>query len=297
MKDKIDYVYLPYLLTSILLTSSYTFLHWLFIIRYDFFKLNEDIVNIFIPLALCITVHFLLYRRRRKLIARVSEKSNFCDLIILTLLALPLVTAQFFLDDETGKLTQLSKISQITENKLSRFYKVDSIFIHKSRFYTSHHAYLAKKSRRNFWSKNFEMEKHFVVPLFNNPNDTAHKVPSAWLGKSYYQTVDDVNDSINKLNFDKFIKSSTLRLLNNDINEFEYLRRLYNSETYDTYLYAMGYSKNAIILKAEESKFSSRTGASLEFCVYGYIASAIAFLFVLALCDLDEERLKLFKKE
>ncbi|RZL32677.1 MAG: hypothetical protein EOP00_33665 [Pedobacter sp.] len=230
------------------------------------------------------------------MIARVGEKSNLCDLIILTLLALPLVTAQFFLDDETGKLTQLNKISQITENKLSRFYKVDSLFIHKSRFYTSHHAYLTEKSRRNFWSKNFEMEKHFVVPLFNNPNDTAYKVPSAWLGKSYYQTIDDVSDSSNKLNFDKFIESSTLRFLNNSLNEFEYFKRLYNNEDYDTYLYTIGGYRNAIILKAEESRFNSRTGASLEFCVFGYITSAIVFLFALALSDLDEERLKLFKK-
>lgn len=138
------------------------------------------------------------------------------------------------------------------------------------------------------------MEAHFVIPLFDNANDTTTSFPSVWLSKSYYETVDDISAENNQSNFDKFIKSSTQRFLNTDHNRFEYLKRLYNNDLYETYAQAIG--KRAVVLQAEEVPFNYRTGSSLEFCVYGYIICAAVFLFALSICDLDKERLMQFKQ-
>ncbi|WAC41121.1 hypothetical protein [Pedobacter sp. SL55] len=298
MKDKIDLLYLPYLLASILLTAGYTFLHWLFVIKYEIIHLDEIIVNLFIPIGLCLTLHYLLLRKRRALIASIGKKENFCDLIILTLLALPLITAQFFIDDEAGKLTSLEKITQIKNQKLSRFYHVDSVFIHQSSYNLGVYAYVSKKSGRYNWGKEYRMETHFVVPLFDKPEDTL-KHPTAWLGQSYYKTIDNVSDENNKRNFESFVASSTAMFLNKNLQDFEYLKRLYNVDLYETYFNTIKHQeqgKHPIIFKAENSSFNRRTGTSLEVCVYGYIICAAVFLFALSICDLDNERLMQFKQ-
>lgn len=294
MKDKLTYIFWPYLLTSIILTASYTFLHWLFIIKLEV-KINETIVNIFIPVALCLLVAYLVLKKRRKLVARIGEKGNLTDIVILALFAVPLISAQAFIDDETGELTKVKNVSEIDKKKLSRFYKIDTVFIYNEKFHTNHQAYLEKKAGRYSWGKQLKMEAHFVMPLFDKPSDTTTRFPSIWLSKSYYQTVDDISPSNNQSNFDEFIKSSTQIFLNTDHNHFEYLKRLYNNDLYETYAQAIG--KRAIIFQAEEIPFNYRTGSSLEFCVYGYLVCAIVLLFALAIGDLNEENLKNFKKK
>lgn len=293
MNDKLTYIFWPYLLTSIILTASYTFIHWLFIIKLNT-EVNEAIVNIFIPAALCLITSFLILRKRRKLIAKIGEKGNLTDIIILALFAVPLISAQSFIDDETGELTKIKNVSKIDVKKLSRFYEIDTVFISKEKFLTNHQAYLAKKTGRYSWGKEFKMEAHFVMPLFDKPSDTTTRFPFAWLSKSYYETVNDISPDNNQLNFDEFIKSSTQRFLNTDHYRFEYLKRLYNNDLYETYTQAIG--KKAIIFQAEETPFSYRTGNSLEFCVYGYLVCATVLLLALAIGDLDEQNLKNFKK-
>lgn len=100
MKEKLDYLFWPYLLISILLTASYTFLHWLLIIKLDV-EIDETIANVFIPVAICLVLAFLMLKKRRKLIARIGEKGNLMDIVILALFAVPLISAQAFIDDET----------------------------------------------------------------------------------------------------------------------------------------------------------------------------------------------------
>lgn len=293
MNDKLNYIFWPYLFTSIILTAGYTLLHWLFIIKLNV-GIDEIVVNVFIPVGLCLVVAFLILKKRRKLIARIGEKGNLTDIVILALFAVPLISAQAFIDDEIGELTKVKNVSEIGTKKLSRFYKIDTVFIDQEKFLTNHQAYLQSKAGRYSFGKELKMEAHFVMPLFDKPNDTTISFPSVWLSKSYYDTANDISTENNQSNFDKFIKSSTQRFLNTDHSRFEYLKRLYNNDLYETYAQAIG--KRAIIFQAEEIPFNYRTGNSLEFCVYGYLVCAIVLLFALAIGDLNEENLKNFKK-
>ncbi len=52
ISDKLKLIYVPFLLIALGVAGGYTFLHWLLQIRMHLFPLREDVVNLWIPLAL-----------------------------------------------------------------------------------------------------------------------------------------------------------------------------------------------------------------------------------------------------
>ena len=86
-----------------------------------------------------------------------------------------------YIPKATGKLTKVKNYSQIDFTNLTKYYKIDSIYLHK-------------KAAGDWWTSSFSgrgntdfnMNGYFVVPLMSSPSDSNKRYFSIWYGKRYF---------------------------------------------------------------------------------------------------------------
>lgn len=164
---KFRLIFVPFLVVFLATTLCYTFLHWLLLIKLGLFRLEEDTVNIFIPLGLVWIPVILWLRPRIKLLDLKSDGRRdpvfFLLLLIWASITLPLVIAQNYLITASGELTELKLISQIKETPPTKYYT--------AKYYYSGKRFVHVKTFFSVSGKgntNFDMSVYAAVPLFNH---------------------------------------------------------------------------------------------------------------------------------
>src|SRR5688500_17551537 len=107
MRDKIRFIFLPYLLALIALTVVYTFIHWLLLIRLNLFTLKSIVTDFGVPIVLAGIVAWIFLRPKLKILKLETKKGSMKDfytVIIGVALIIPMAIAQDYIITATGKL-------------------------------------------------------------------------------------------------------------------------------------------------------------------------------------------------
>ncbi|HSZ31697.1 MAG TPA: rhomboid family intramembrane serine protease, partial [Puia sp.] len=110
----------------------YTFLHWLLFIKWELFKVKEDIIDFICPFILSFIAALTWLRKRIKLLQlkRKRGDSTFGFQMLAALaIAAPVVIAQKYLETASGKLTQLSSVEDIAKHPATKYYEFKNYFI------------------------------------------------------------------------------------------------------------------------------------------------------------------------
>lgn len=277
MKEKLTKIILPFILISTCFLLTYSSFYWLFFIRLKLVNLNNNIFGFFVPIGISTILIWFYFRKKLQLLDTTDKHREFTLFISWILLTAPVFTFQFYLERETGELTQLKNVEEILTNKPTMYYAIENSLQHKNKS----GLYVAKTSVDR--GNEIGIGCYFTCPL-TNANDSAFN-KFIWIGTmfddKFSNRILDDKEKQSKL-ISKFIDSSIILY-----GKYEYkttfLKRLSNSDERDDYLKAIQQTnipydnENLIILKEETGNYRSRVGTSLWWTIFTFITSNITW--------------------
>jgi membrane associated rhomboid family serine protease len=167
--EKLRLIFLPFLIIAISIIGGYTLLNWLIIIKFHFFQIKDFIVNFIIPFILPWIPILIWLRPRIKFLNLKTKKGGdlpFLYMLIAAIaIAAPTIIAQEYLETATGKLTELTDISQIEKHEATKFYKLKDYYIDKDHISVSKTVEVSGKHNEDL---NFRI--YVVCPILKSEN-------------------------------------------------------------------------------------------------------------------------------
>lgn len=300
MKDKIQLIFIPFLLIIFGLTAFYTFLHWLLFIKFEIFSLKEFITNFVIPIVLAGLVVLIFLRPRLKILDTNSKKGDSSEAILFGLciiLSVPIIISQFYIGPATGELTRLDTINEINQKKQTKYYSLNKYYIDKDSI--SVHPSFDVSGRYN---DEFNMHIYVTLPILGDKKETGNEYCLAWLGLEYREQLSNRLENYEKdQKYKQFAEKSQQDLIKRDFSKFVYLERLGNSDKRDGLIHAIKKnpqynSKTLNILIPVNEPFEARNGDKLAWLIGSMIAGSLILLLILLITKLNEKQLNRFKK-
>jgi len=131
---RIRLIYAPFLIVAFLFISIYSFLDWLLLATLDM-PINEELVHLWLPLALPWVPVLIWLRPRIKLLSLNDKKGNLPFLymfVVAMAIAVPTIFVQNFIGTAAGKLTVLDNIGQFDAKHLTKYYEFKTHHIDKN---------------------------------------------------------------------------------------------------------------------------------------------------------------------
>ena len=277
MKEKLIKIIFPFILISTVFLLTYCLFYWLVFIRLKLIDLDDIIFGLFVPSGIS-AVLFWFYFRKKLLLLNMKDKHREFTLFISWILStLSVLTFIFYLDRETGELTQLKSVDEIWNNKPTMYYSIESSSQHKNRS-----GLFVAKGYPNRGNE-IGIGCYYACPL-TDKGDSIYK-NNIWIGTmfgdKFSNRVFDDKEKQAKL-ITQFIDSS-VTLYNKYEYKTTFLKRLSNSDVREDYLKAIQQTnlpfdnKNVIILTEESGSYESRSGTSLWWTVFFIITSNLTW--------------------
>ena len=299
MKDKINLLFLPFILTLLALTIVYTFLHWLIFIQLDLFPLKEIITNFGIPIVLTGLAAWFILRPRFKILNLEKKNGNlrdFYSFIMWIILSIPLIIAQEYIVTATGKLTELNSINEISKHELTKYYSLKNCYIDKNAIGV--HSAFDVSGKHN---ESFNMHIYTALPIFEKSSDTGNTEPNAWLGIKYRKTISNRLEQYEKEEkYQAFANESQKDFDSKNVSEFVYLNRLSHSDKREGFIEAIKtnrrYKVNDIVLEAVNEPFEARNGHKLAWIFGSSFIGSVIWLIMLLIPKIDQQHLNRIKE-
>jgi hypothetical protein len=323
-KLKLKLIYLPYLLISIGFISLYTFFHWLLIIKLKLISPDENLVNLWLPIAMPWMPLLMWLRPRTKLLiiknTNRSDWPTFYIFIAAIFIIGSTLVAQSWMVTATGKLTTLDDITHVKDQPLTKYYKLKHYFIDKK-----HSLFSRRAETSGRYNQHLKFYLYVVCPVLvaadtattklkdsadrpvavNGAADTSVKAkvnlaPAAWLGIRYaLQISSHLSDAERQNQFEHFFEEKDKGLDTASLQNFVYLDRIGNNENRTGYLkaiktFAGAKNNNPIIFEPVTQPFEARNGKKAQLTLGLAIAGPIIWLIMISipgLKRLDAEQL------
>ncbi len=298
MKEKLRFIYLPFLTIGICFIGFYTLLNWLLFIKFDLFSVRDIIKHFGLPLLLLLMPILFWLRPRINLLKFKRESSGFYyQAVAFGAIALSTFFAQEYLTTATGKLTQLTTINSIDKQEKTKFYTVKDYFVSK-RYFGAHTS--AEVTGR--YNQNLHLRLFITLPLYESIVDAAHQVCPAWIGIKYSKTISNkLSEEEKQRKFADFLDKSQKDFDSSEVQHFVYLDRIGSSDNLDGYQEALKKSpkfnsSNNIILVPVNKPFAERNGNTFTWICVSFGMGAFIWLVMLLFPIFDEEKLAVFLK-
>jgi hypothetical protein len=275
MKEKLTKIILPFILISTGFLLIYSSFYWLVFIRLKLVDLNYNIFGFFVPVGISTILILFYFRKKLRLLDTTDKHKEFTLSISWILLTASVLTFQFYLERETGELTQLNNVEEILTHKPTMYYSIENSIQHKNKS----GLFVAKASVDR--GNEIGVGCYFACPITNTDDSIYNE--SIWIGtmfgEKFSNRILDDKEKQAKL-ISKFIDSS-ITLYDNYEYKTTFLKRLPNSDERDNYLKAIQQNNipndngNLIILKEETGNYQSRAGTSLWWTIFTFITSNI----------------------
>jgi hypothetical protein len=261
-------------------------------IKLKTFEFNDNIFGFFVPIAISALLILLYFRKKLLLLNMSSKHREFTLFISWALLFAPIVTFIFYLERQTGELTQLKSVDEISTNKSTKYYSIESSSQHKDKS----GFYIGKGYPDR--GREIGIGCYYVCPLTNKGDSIKNN--NIWIGtmfgKKFSNRVFDNKEKQAKL-ISEFIDSSSL-LYNKHKFKTSFLTRLQNSDEQEDYLNAVRQANpnlsdgNIIILIEQSGDYQSRAGTSLWWTVFFIISSNLIWTLLTIFSKLKRSRKK-----
>ncbi len=296
MKDKIRFIFIPFLIVLFSLIIGYTFLNWLIFIELELLSLKKFITNWVLPILLVgLLVVFFLRSRLKILKFKKKDRLDFYTFVLWILLTVPLIISQEYIETATGKLTKLNSINEIKKTKLTKFYTLKNYYIDKKHFASYARVKTSGKHRQYY-----DMDIYIAMPIFENENEALRKKALAYLALNYHKQISNrLKQKEKDTQFRTFAQECEKDFDNKDVSNFIYLDRIGNTEKRDGYINALKeknlYNSNTIILVAKNKAFESRNGKKLEWLFVSILIGCLILLLLIYFPDTSVQELDRIK--
>jgi rhomboid protease GluP len=298
MKDRLNIIFKPFVLTLIFLTVGYTLIHWTLFIELNLFSLKEIITNFGIPIVLTGLAAWFFLRPKFKVLNLEAKRGNWRDFysfIAWIALTIPMIIAQEYIVTATGKLTELNSIKEINNSEPTKYYSLKTHYIDK-RTIGIHSAFDVSGKHND----NFNMHIYVAMPIFESENDTLTNEPLGWLGVEYYKSISNrLEQNEKEEKYQAFANESQKDFDNKNVSAFVYLDRIGNSDDKDGYIEAIkkntNYKPNETILVGVNEPFEARNGKKLQWIFGSALIGSLVWLIMILIPKVDQTQLERIK--
>ena len=299
MDKKIRLIYGPFLLIGLSFIGVYTLINWCCSIQLGWVFLNEDVINLWLPLLLPL-LPILIWLQPRLSLMRLKVKggtwATFYMAMATLAIGIPALLAQDYLFAATGSLATLHTIGEIHAQPLTKYYRLQQYYIDKDHGGVYRHTYLSGK-----YNSTYNMAIYIALPVFNSATDTAGKKADCWLGYAYKSSTGNYHSAAEKdTAFHHFAVESRTDFEARNFDSFTYLLRPGNTDDHQGYDKALLESPkhggaNNIVFEAEHDVFETRTGHTFQWMIASFLIGALAWLGLLLIPKLDDEEVEKFE--
>jgi membrane associated rhomboid family serine protease len=244
---KFKLIFLPFVVISTLTTIVYTFLRWALFIKFNSFTVDEDILDMWGPMALP-WIPILIWLRPRIKLLNLKNKNGKGDPLMgymafawMAMFATLAIT-QDYIVSATGKLTTLDNISQIAAKPTTKYYRVKHYYVDK--MLTAYQTRFAVSGKHN---TDFDMYIYAAVPVY----DTNHTAKSYHFKVSSSRSTINSNNALIVLNGKKIDKAILSSINPKSIASINVLKGAAAKALFGDDGYA-----GAILIKTKTGKFS-----------------------------------------
>ncbi|MDM1534348.1 rhomboid family intramembrane serine protease [Myroides marinus] len=294
--EKMRLIFLPFVGIVFFFLWGYTLLNWVITIQLGV-DIKEDLTSFWIPMGLAaVLVYWLLYPRI-KLLQFKNENYHFlyAMLAIVTMWGTTIMTQNYLLTS-TGKLTHLEDVTQLVNQKQTKYYTLGQYYIDKNNI--TKEKVLSISGRHN---DNFNMNIYVAMPIhkrFSTKLESNHKY---WLAKNYSKTIDNrCSESEKEYQYRRFLKEVNIDFSTETFNDFTFLEVLGNTgkrRDFQTALQNKGQSIEGSVLffKAHTEAFENRNKVTLKWILLALGVGTLLFFILLLKPKFHKTRLQNFK--
>jgi len=310
---KLRLIFLPFLLIAGATMLAYSLLNILLTIDNTAIPVKEIVTDLWIPLILPFIPLLIWLRPRIKLLnlkTKRGDNSSFFYLIIATLaIGAPTAILQGYWRTALGKLTPLAAISQIRENKPTKYYSASQYYVDTALASFQNTAVVSGKGNDRLTFTIYIAcpvfdKRLLVAPPMGEPVKISGKtevlvsnvLPQAWACVHYEESLSNRLSSAKRhAKWEEFVTSTLTDWHQQDPNNFVYLDRIGNTEERDNYQKAI--LKNTFIttipgplfiLEPRFTAFSARNGNKLGWTFGAFGISCFVWLIMLAIPKMKE---------
>lgn len=298
LKEKLTLLFIPFVVIAICFVGLYTFLNWLLLIKADLIPVKEDIIHIWLPLALPWIPVLVWLRPRIKLLTFKNENASFgYQFLAAMAITFPTIVAQEYVSTATGKLTQLHTINQFEKKEITKYYSIDQYYIDKHNIGIVNTATVSGKH-----NEDLNLLIYIALPILSNPADSIKGECSYFLGKKYSQRISNrLSDKEKEDKFNAFTKESQAQFDTTNFHNFIYLEKTGRNDDHVEFDRAIKTSnyvryKEPTVFIAHNEPFENRNGGKLGWIFKAFgIDFTVWFIFIL-FPKVNKARLRKFKK-
>jgi rhomboid protease GluP len=299
LKDKLNILFIPFLVTLLALTIGYTLIHWVLFIELRLFSIKNIISNFGIPIVLTGIVTWFFLRPKLKILNFESRNEDwrvFYSLILWISLSVPLIIAQEYIETATGKLVELNSIKEITKSPPAKYYTLKEYYIDKKSI--GSHSDFEVAGRHN---ETFVMEIYVALPIFESEKNTSTKdEPLGWLGLKYSKAVSNrLQANEKEAKYKEFAQQSQIDFERKNVSEFKYLDRIDNADDREGYIKAVKqnplYRTGEIIFVGVNEPYEARNGEKLKWLLGSALFGSLVCLVLLLMPKINQEQLNRVK--
>ena len=284
MKDvplKIRLIFLPLLGIALGFLFLYSLVHLMFLFS---LKLREDVLGFYVPLLVAALLFFFLLRPTVKRLYVTQKKWREVYYVVCTLtIAIPTIIAQSYLSKATGQLIALEDITQLTQQKESKYYTLNRYQIDTTLLARYEEQRVLGKTGNDLY-----LDVYFLFPITKRYGYVGTVDHPYWLGKVYKKRYSGATNAKEKAFFFNRMRKEIQTEFNlTDFRQFTFLERMDTSRDREGIAQALRSigrddSLHTFVFKAHTEPFNRRMGSEFLW-VFGSLGIGLAVSFVLLL--------------
>lgn len=284
IKEKLLNIYIPLVITTIILALFYSLLNWLLLIQLDWLKINNMAVELFGPILFSYIAVYFILREKIKLIRLKNNSSDYFGLylIISILIAFPTIITQNYLSTATGKLTHLEHIENYKKAPKTKYYTIDNFYFSNEK--ASFYRYTEVTGK---YGNRLKYNLYSVQPILKTPK-TSTDIPCCYYlcTKNTLEISNSLNNKEKVSQINNFLEENYKEIDNHNIKNFTYLELL--GVTNDSKYFKKAVNNNIFSCDSEpllfiihDGNFEDRNGGTFGWIFKSFCISIGVFLIII----------------
>lgn len=259
------------------------FIRWLFCLQFSIIDIKEEIWVLWLPLIFpWIPITLWLRQRFRILTVKKGDTDKarfFFQIISWGVMTAMLFVSQAYLTTATGKLKELSTISDIDKTEKARYYKLTDFAV--APYFGGSYTDFRTSGKYNQYL-NFDI--YFVTPILKDTTETITKIPKYWYGVKFKEQISNkINNEEKEKKYEAFYNECIDKMNNYDFHSLDHFERKPNSDDRQNFLKAIeartkqAADNNFIVLEPIAEKYEDRNGNKFAW-IFGSFGIGLAVL-------------------
>ncbi len=298
LKRKLKLLYLPFLIITISFILIYSTLNWLLFIELKAFSINEQIIELWLPLILPALV-LLIWYNKRLILLEFGSKDRLPTLYFLVAYAtivIPTINSQNFIEQQTQKLHLLNDISLLAKTESPKYISLNNFYIDKSNVGIQSTFDVSGKH-----DQHFNMTLYIAMPILKSKSDTNSKNIHGFLGTEYHKTIDnDLEQDEKEKEYKIFTEESQIDFDSATFEYFNYLQLYGNTDDGEAFREAIKSNSkfnqsNQLVYEPFYDEFEKRGENTLVWIFGSFAIGCALYLIIILFPRLKEQETEDFE--